>query len=89
MVNDVKRYRMGTEVDGFGARGCMWPDERGLYVLSDDYDLKSAECERLRRVLAAVGPTSDYQGIQCNDVDGMNWFDARKKALTTPSQEPT
>jgi hypothetical protein len=75
---------MGTDADGFGARGCMWPDERGLYVLSEDYDLKSAECERLRSALAFLRDRCDGQNadpaISCHRGFIQN-------VLAPPSQE--
>jgi hypothetical protein len=37
---------------------------------------KDAEIARLRRLVMAVG-VSDYDGIICDDVDGVNWFDRR------------
>jgi len=44
--------------------------------------------EDLIQILEAVGAT-DRDGIDCEDVLGMNWFDARDKALAALSAKPT
>jgi hypothetical protein len=41
----------------------------------------------LIQILEAVGST-DYDGIYCEDVLGMNWFDARDKAIAALSAKP-
>ena len=46
----------------------------------DAYYAERAERDALRKVVKAVRAT-DFDGIVCADVDGVNWFDALDAAL--------
>ena len=87
-MSEVKCLHENTEYDGMGIWECTncrecFDEEDHTEVLLARKDRRIAQLEAL---LAAVECT-ETDGISCNDVNSVNWFDARDTALRAAGYE--
>lgn len=61
----------------------LWNENQRL-VLTKELDASERSNAEMRSVLSAV-TCNEHTGIECHDVIGMNWFDARQEALSFTS----